>query len=166
MFKTLKSERLILRQLRNEDKFALYHYRSSKDNFPHVNMPIYTELIEAEVYIQKMNAGLVSGEWYIWGIEHNNKLIGTISLWNFNEMKTKAEFGFGLFPQYRHQGFMREAITVCETYGFDELNLESIEAYTSVTNPDSNTLLHKLDYNLIDTVLEDGEELNVYTKKK
>lgn len=165
-FPVLQTDRLLLRRLTDEDKEALFIYQSNKDNFPYVSMPVYQDISEVDAYLKKMDAGIEEGKWLLWGISIGDELIGTISLWNFNQARTQAELGFGLFPIYRQQGFMKEAITCLENYGFETLKLEAIEAYTNVVNPDSNGLMQFLGYRLVKTIEEYGEKLNVYRKDR
>jgi ribosomal-protein-alanine N-acetyltransferase len=166
MFKILKSQRLLLRKLNESDQVPLFQYLSNKENFIHVNMPVYESLDQVKDYMNRMAKGMEENKWILWAIDWQGKLIGTISLWNFNEENQTAEFGYGLFPKFRKQGFMSEAISLCETYAFEELHLKQVEAYTSITNPDSNKLLNSLNYKLEKTIEEDGDQLNVYIKQK
>lgn len=157
------TSRLILRHLTLDDADQIFEYQSDKANFPYVNMPVYDSKDQAYTYVEKMLKGMEEGKWYIWGIEQDDVLIGTISLWNFNEAKTKAEFGFGLFPDHRKRGYMTEAIQACEAFAVQH-GMKQVEAYTNRANPDSNQLLLKMNYRIVETVHEDGEEMNVYRK--
>ncbi len=52
-FPILETDRLILRQLETVDKEAIFDYQSNKENFVHVEMPVYKNVSEAEAYIEK-----------------------------------------------------------------------------------------------------------------
>jgi len=160
----LQSERLDLKALCEEDVSALYDYFSNKDNFPFVQMPIYDTIEEVKSYILIMQAGIDAGKWYLWGIylKNENKLIGTISLWNFSVDRQTAEFGYGLFPAFRGSGYMAESIRTCLDFAFDSLKIYKIEAYTQKNNQPSLDVLTKLGFDFESSVIEDDEEMAIY----
>lgn len=99
----------------------------------------------------------------MWGIYlKEDVMIGTISMWNFDYEKNIAEFGYGLFPNYRDKGYMSEAIRICMKYGFLELKLFSIEAYTNVENEDSRKMLNNLGFSYIKTIDESDMNMAIY----
>ncbi len=63
-FPNLETDRLILRQIEENDKEAIFEYQSNKENFVHVEMPVYKTVSEAEAYIEKnekMECWTISG---------------------------------------------------------------------------------------------------------
>ncbi len=161
---TLKSQRIDLKALSEIDIPALFDYYSDKSNFPYVQMPEYKSLDEVTNYLHRMQVGIDEGKWFLWGIYLSNTdtLVGTISLWNFSEDRSTAEFGYGLFPSYRGLGYMSEALKTCVTYGFNILGLSKIEAYTQSNNLPSINLLRKQNFVYSSTIVEDGEEMVIY----
>lgn len=139
----LHTERLVLRVLQKKDAKAIFHYRSSKDNFPFVEMPIYKHIKDAHAYIEKMNEGMAEKKWYCFALalKQNDDIIGTISIWNFDDLKTTVELGYGLFPGHTGKGMMTEALIETVRFCFEQLGLKRVEAYTSVENGPSNRLL-------------------------
>ena len=83
-----------------------------------------------------------------WAIQQKeeSKLIGTISLWNFNEAKTIAEVDYELHPDFHHKGFMSEALESVIEFGFTKLELVTIEAFTDAKNINSQLLLKKFNF--------------------
>lgn len=163
-FPVLKTDRLILRCLHKQDRLAMFEYHSNKGNFPFVAMPIYQDISEVDAYIERLLQGVMDQKWLVWAITYKTELIGTISLWNFNEARDRAEFGYGIFPAFREKGFMKEAIKACESFGKDILNLSSIEAYTGSVNKPSKGLLEALDYVFNETIVESGVSMDIYKK--
>ena len=45
-----------------------------------------------------MNDGVEHDKWIIWAIEHKNskKVIGSICIWNINEVGDSGELGYGI----------------------------------------------------------------------
>lgn len=160
----LNSDRLILKALSEEDIPALYSYFSNESNFPFVQMIVYKTLEDVKDYLLRMQAGIAAGKWYLWGIYLNtdSTLIGTISLWNFSEDRLTAEFGYGLFPEFRGQGYMGEAIKTCMDFAFNDLQMKRLEAYTQKNNLPSIAVLEKLGYRYESSVIEEGEEMVIY----
>ena len=72
------------------------------------------------------------GNWAI--VDKNtNKMIGTIELYNYIP-NFKAELGYALNPAYWGQGLVTEAGLKVLEFGFDSLELKSIEAGTFLDN--------------------------------
>ena len=120
-FPTLKADRLLLRQLVMNDDERLFNYQSNKANLKFVDMSIYTGIEEVRNYVTKMNAGLSSNRWIIWGIAEvkTSSLLGTISILNISTEQSNAELGYGLFPGSLGKGVMSEAY-------MDAMNQKSI----------------------------------------
>ena len=61
----------------------------------------------------------------------------------FRDEKNIAELGFELFPQFQGKGLMQEALIKIMKYGFENLNLKKLEAYTNQENTSSIKLLER-----------------------
>ncbi|MCV2504066.1 MAG: GNAT family N-acetyltransferase, partial [Neisseriaceae bacterium] len=81
-----------------------------------------------------------------WGIvlKENNQVIGTCGYHNFQEEHSRAEIGYDLNPDYWQKGYMTEAITAIQKYGFKKLKLHRIEAFIFPDNLASRKLLEKV----------------------
>lgn len=173
-FPTLRTDRLLLRQLEMNDDKLIFEYQSNKENFKFVDMPIYTSIQEAQNYIIKMNAGVENNKWLIWAIadSNTNTILGTISIWNISKEQSKAELGYGLFLGNLGKGIMSEALKKVVEYGFNNMGLKTIEAYTSVINKKSIALLEKNNFTkkslFIETETSTGEpmEMVIYERKR
>ncbi|EDL65448.1 hypothetical protein BSG1_11261 [Bacillus sp. SG-1] len=145
----METHRLILRQLESNDAEAIFAYQSNKENFPYVDMPIYTNIAEAKTYIEKMNTGIKDKKWVIWAIADNktNSILGTISIWNISNDLETADLGYGLFPGNVGRGIMSEALVKVLDYGFNEIGLNTIEACTNTLNQKSIYLLKRNHFN-------------------
>ncbi len=165
-FPILKTPRLLLRALIHADAPALFQYQSDKRNFPFVDMPVYQELTEAEDYIASRHEGIKKNQYIIWAIadRQTDRIIGTISLWNFNLEDARAEYGYGLFPGNHGRGIMTEALQSIETYGVKILGLHTIEAYTHEENQKSQKLLERTGYRFQETVIEHDTPMAIYRK--
>jgi [ribosomal protein S5]-alanine N-acetyltransferase len=142
-FPALSTERLILRQIQEEDRNELFLLRSDEKVLEYIDRPKAQSVDECVQFIRKINEGIAKKEWLYWAITLHNKLIGTICLWNFSKDRSLAEVGYELMSDYQGKGYMQEALTAVIKYGFVELKLHSIEAYTHPNNLRSIHLLEK-----------------------
>lgn len=141
----LKTERLILRKIENTDSKTLLFLRSDKI----INQFIKRQKTETEEevleFIEKINKGINNNEWLYWSIslKTNEKMIGTICLWNFSKNRKVAEVGYELIPKFQKKGIASEALNHVINFGFSKLNLDKIEASTHKKNESSQSLLEK-----------------------
>ena len=144
------TDRLILRTLTEFDSFEVLGIRSHPviNQFLHRDSPKNTfEALDFILNIQRKSA---NGEIFFLGIALQNKpeLIGTICLWNFSGDRKTAELGYELLPEYHGKGIMSEAVTFILNFGFEDLNVSKIEAFTNKNNLNSIQLLQKFNFAL------------------
>ena len=172
-FPDLSTERLLLRQLKMKDAAEIFALRSDKRMNEFIDRPLSTKMEEAEEFITKINTGIEKGESWYWaiGLKNEDKLIGTICLWNFDMEKTIAELGYELKPEYQGLGIMSEAVERMIDFGFNSIELKIMTAVVRTMNYKSIYLLEKKGFvkdinNVIsDELLGEGYEL-YYLKKK
>ncbi len=150
MQKSLTTERLVLRNIEVDEYENLFDIRFHPEVIKHIKRDIIDDKIELKAFILNRIQDVENGKTCFWGISElgYSKLIGTICLWNFNDEKTIAEIGYELHPDYHKKGFMSESINAVLNFGFDNLQLKTIEAFTSKYNNSSKTLLKKFDFSL------------------
>jgi ribosomal-protein-alanine N-acetyltransferase len=173
-FPQLITERLSLRQLSLKDAEEIFALRSDEIVNKHLNRPKATSIEDAIAFINKINFAIDANQSIFWSIcfKGESQLIGTICLWNFLEEENKAEIGYELLPQFHGKGIMQEAFLKVVEFGFQTLELNSIEAWTTVPNNGSIKILErnhfKRDQELeskIDRTIE-GPELIIYSLSK
>lgn len=114
---------------------------------------------ETKGYIDKMNKGIDDDKWIIWAIEYiqAEKVIGSISIWNFSKEQKSGELGYGIIPDYQGKGLMREALSSVIRFGFEVIGLEFLEAYTEENNVKSINLLKGCNFLEVGRVDEEGQ---------
>lgn len=102
-------------------------------------------IAQAIEFIKGVNEDFENNKSVSWGITYKSasEIIGTICLWNFSENNTIAEVGYNLSPEFQNKGIMSEALNCIIDFGFNELKLDSIEAFTHNKNEHSKKLLEK-----------------------
>ena len=109
-----------------------------------------------------------NNETFYFGITFKNQqnLIGTICLYRFSDDRTEAEVGYELLPEFHKKGIMSEALSAVLNFGFNELNLQTILAFTNKFNENSKTLLLKNDFVLQEGRIDEGFPDNLIFSKK
>ncbi len=144
-FPQIKTERLLLRKLTVADTSSIFTLRSDERIQQFIKRPLHSTKGESLEFIHFINAGIEQNEWIYWAISpiDGTELIGTICLWNFSKTHHKADIGYELHPDHQGKGLMNEAAISVIHYGFNDLNLQSIEAYTHFENEASKRLLRR-----------------------
>jgi ribosomal-protein-alanine N-acetyltransferase len=144
-FPNLATERLLFRQLTFEDANEIFRLRSDERVNRFLTRNQYKTLEEAGAFINIINRNINNNEAIYWVItfKNDNKLIGTICLWNIQPENYRAEIGYELNPDFWGKGIMKEAIPKIIAYGFETMNLHSIEADLDPGNAQSVMLLEK-----------------------
>ncbi|MDA9339565.1 GNAT family N-acetyltransferase [Polaribacter sp.] len=142
-FPVLKTQRLILRKTTLEDAETILALRSSEEINKFVATKRMQNLEEAKDFIQTCNALYQKEERIFWLITKQEEILGTIVLHRISLNAKYAEIGYKLKTEMQQKGFMNEAIFAVLNFGFEQLKLKTIEAYTHKNNVRSITLLEK-----------------------
>lgn len=166
-FPDLFTERLILRQLNANDANEIFKLRSDEGVNKYLNRPKANSLEDAKEFINKINNAIQNNESLYWAImfKENLSLIGTICLWNISKENYTAEIGYELIPDYHGKGIMQEAFLKVIEYGFENMKLKRIEAYTHTDNESSIKLLVKNNFKKIRDVDESEEVVYALIKE-
>jgi ribosomal-protein-alanine N-acetyltransferase len=147
-FPVITTERLLLRPLAITDDEEIFTIRSSEIGNKYLDRPIAHSIEDARAFIEKITTGIAINKWIFWVIvwPPSNKLIGTIGLWNIDDANHIAEIGYELHPDHYGKGIMLEAMLKVLDYGFDTMQLQTIDAYVHKLNERSIKLLEKLNF--------------------
>ncbi len=142
-YPVLKTERLILRKATDLDVAVVLELRSSEEINKFVATKRIQNLEEASAFIASCNSLYNQHKRIFWLIEFQNQIIGSIVLHNISKVNKYAEIGYKLKPKFHQKGFMSEALEKVITFGFKNLALTTIEAFTHKNNIASIALLEK-----------------------
>ena len=143
-FPELRTSRLLLRKLGQTDANEIFFLRSNEDVLRHLGKEPCATIQEAKEFITLINKNIDDNVSILWGIalqEEPSIIIGTICLWNIRPEHYRSEIGYVLHPDHWRKGIMKEAINCIVDYGFNVLNLHSIEALLSPANIGSSAAL-------------------------
>jgi ribosomal-protein-alanine N-acetyltransferase len=143
IFPEINTLRLKLRKLADTDAQKIHELRSSPIVNAFIDRDISTGTADALAFIKKITDLIQNNKAIYWVITLNDEpaLIGTIGLWNFDIPGATIEIGYELLPQYHGKGLMTEVIKSVINYGFNEMEAETITAFTDAGNISSVKLL-------------------------
>lgn len=158
----LTTNRLVLRRPTLTDAPQVQFLRSDKRVNAYVKRPLAKTQEEAKVFIEKVLQGAENEEMLYWAIalKDTPTMMGSICLWHFSSNRKTAEVGYDLHLDFWNKGYMSEALGGVIHFGFNELNLTSIKAYTHCQNEASTNLLNKHGFKLTGE-FEEGNPDNV-----
>ena len=144
-FPVLQTERLVLRKITMHDAPEVFIQRSHPIIQKYIKRVPALSVAEAKEHILKITDLEKNNKSITWAItiKGNDKLIGSICLWNIEPELNKAEVGYSLHPDYYNKGIMSEALQKVVEYGFATMQVTSIDAYTNKDNLASLALLKK-----------------------
>jgi [ribosomal protein S5]-alanine N-acetyltransferase len=135
-FPVLITENLLLRQLSTDDAPEIFALRSNEQVNRYIDRNKAESLDDALTFIDLINKSIANNESIYWVLQLKNdfKVIGTICLWNLSQEDGTAEIGYELLPAFQGKGLMQEAISGIIEYGFNVMQLQTIEAWTVMQN--------------------------------
>jgi ribosomal-protein-alanine N-acetyltransferase len=159
-FPVLTTERFILRQLSDSDGQEVFLLRSDAAINKYLGRQPSKTLEEALGFIEKIRINSLS----YWAIvpKGNEKLVGTICLFDVSEELKRCEIGYELLSEFQGKGFMREAAKKIIEYSIQTLGLETIDAYTHKDNQSSTSLLKELKFINMDSVDDNNSDLRLF----
>ncbi len=143
---TLKTKRLIIRPLNKKDIDFLFNHYNTED-IARFTLISLNSLDDTKAFLDQYT-GKNDNRKFKEGIElkSTRQLIGTVCFVNWNKNDRCAEIGYDLSQEYWGRGFMTEALNVFIRYGFEEMNLNRIEATTNIENERSKNVLIRLGF--------------------
>ena len=142
-FPTLSTQRLTLRQPLIEDAADLFLLRSDPKVMRYIPRPLAQSVDDVVSLIQMINDFTQKGERINWAIEwkETGAVIGLLGYVNIKPEHQRAEVGYSLTRAWHRKGITREALREVMRYGFEEMNMHSIEAVLDEENVASARLL-------------------------
>lgn len=145
-FKTLYTDRLLLRRLTLDDLESIYQLRSNPKLMKYIPRPLIKDLEEAKAHFEMIEEKIEANVGINWGItlkEAPQKVFGIIGHYRISPENYRSEIGYMLLEEYSGKGYVTEAIDAVLKYGFYDLDLHSIEAVIDPANIASEKVLLK-----------------------
>jgi len=140
--------RLRLRPLEISDATFAFKLRSDKDTMQFIERPLMNDVSEASLLCANIIDLCQENSAWFWVIElgESGKVIGTITLWNYQRDNHRAEVGFMLDKEYTQHGYMKESGSAVVDFAFNTIGLHSIEAHTRPENIASSKTLETIGF--------------------
>lgn len=152
-FPTIKTNRLLLRQIVDSDLENIYKGLSHPQIIKYYGVSYGT--LEETKDQMKFFADLQKNETGIWWAicsPDNNIFYGAGGLNNLSKIHKKAEVGLWLLQEFWGQGIMRGSIPLICQYGFENLGLHRIEGLVETENINCKNALKKLNFSFEGTM--------------
>lgn len=103
----------------------------------------HSSIEQTRAFIERVQKEITIGKTILWVLTEkgNDTFIGTVCFWNIFPNEAKAETGYSLVSKFHKMGYMQEAFEKIIDYGFNTMNLKTIDAYTHEKNESSIKLL-------------------------
>ena len=144
-FKNLETERLLLRRVAESDYPEIMELRGNPETMKYIPRPLVKTKEDAINHFKMIDDKIESNEGINWAItlKGNPKLIGIIGHYRIQPENYRCEIGYMILPENKGKGIVTEAIKVVLKYGFDDLQMHSIEAVIDPENTASERVLQK-----------------------
>lgn len=147
-FQELETERLLLRELSFEDAPFIFKLFSNEKVCKYLyDEEIYTRIEEAKDFIEwnsKPETKLHNRRGIV--RKKDNTLMGTCGFDSWDRYNHMAEIGYDLWHEYWGHGYMTEALKSAIKSGFNNMNLNRINAFVALENDNSTRLLENLGF--------------------
>lgn len=144
-FPILETERLILRRVLPSDVKEMFELRSNPETMKYIPRPLVTNYDEALAHIKMMEDKIETNEGINWAItlKGDDKMLGVIGHYRIKPEHYRAEVGYMILPEYHGKGITTEAVQCVVDYGFNTMQLHSIEGVIDPENEASERVLQK-----------------------
>lgn len=145
-FPEIETERLILREILPADAEAVYRVFSEPDVTRYYDLDTYDTVEQARELVDFFDESFELERAIRWGITRktDDTVIGTCGyVWL---RQYRGEIGYELARPFWRQGIMSEALDAILEFGFDQLELNRIEALVMTANVASAGLLVSLGF--------------------
>lgn len=148
VFPILKTPRLVLRELRDDDVMEAHRIFSDEEAVRYLGRLPHTELEKTREYLERNRAQFPNREGIRWAITlaGQDRFIGSCGHWRLIKEHHRSEIGYDLLRQYWGQGIMAEALRAILRFGFEEMELHATEAQIDPENLRSQKVLERLGF--------------------
>ncbi|MEW9121529.1 MAG: GNAT family protein [Thermotaleaceae bacterium] len=149
IFPKIETEDLLLRKIELSDATRLLAIWSNKDVTKYMNIEPFENLEQVKDMVELLNSLFEQREANRWAIvlKEKNCVIGTCGYnRGLKEEDFLGEIGYELDKAYWGKGYGTEALKAVIDYGFEQLELNRIEAMVMLENIQSTALLKRLGF--------------------
>ncbi|MZQ81315.1 GNAT family N-acetyltransferase [Paenibacillus sp. 5J-6] len=144
--KSIENERLLLRKLTLNDASDIYEYASDVEVSKFTTWEKHRSIDDTYTFLNMVLQKYENEQPSDWAIVHKdtNQVIGTCGWVYLNEVHHRAEIGYALSRKYWNQGLITDVVRTILNFGFNELDLNRIEARCIAENVGSERVMQKV----------------------
>lgn len=168
MFPILETERLLLREITQDDAEGIFAFFSNDNVTRYYGQDTLENMEQAKQFVDFFTKSYLEKRGIRWGIERKGTpgIIGTIGFNALSLKHKRAEIGYEIHPKQWRKGYTFEAVSKVLDYGFEKLGLTRIGAVVFIDNEASNQLLSKVGFQkegiLRDYMYQNGKAHDTY----
>lgn len=142
----IETGRLLLRKMTMKDAKDLFAYASQPEVSNYLPWQAHQSIEDSIAFLNFILKGYSQQSKLTWAIElkSSGKMIGTIDFVSWSPKRHKAEIAYVLSPCYWGCGLMAEAAIALLSFGFQDMELNKVEAPIMLENKQSQRLAEKL----------------------
>lgn len=141
----LSTLRLTLRRLRAEDAPALHENCSSdRETARYLERSACTNPEATRALVERWIGMYETEDFYLWAIEYEGAVIGTINLHDICREKASCEIGFSIGSHWWNRGIMTEAAGAVLKHAFHSLGFRRIAGWCAAENIGSARVMEKI----------------------
>jgi ribosomal-protein-alanine N-acetyltransferase len=150
IFPRLETDRLILREIAPPDADDLFRIFSDAEAMRYWSCRPYTSVEQAHRLIEEMSEAMDCGAGIQWAItlRGDERLIGKCGYNEWRKRHRRGDVSYIVAREHWGKGIVSEALHAVLDYGFDHLNLHSVEAGVTPGNDASTRMLERLGFHL------------------
>lgn len=147
-FPSLETERLFLRQLTMEDAQEIQLIRNDERVMKYMDSERHTNIEISNAFVAENMSMYAQKRGIFWALieTSSQQFIGDFSFWKIDSKNARVEIGYTLKPEFWGKGYMKEAMLAIFNFGFNQLNLHSIEANINPENINSRGILKSMGF--------------------
>jgi len=137
----LRTERLVLRQWRDEDRAPFAALNADPIVMEHFPSTMTREASDA--FVDFNMAAIADRGWGLWAVEAEGEFVGFVGL-NEPRFRPGVEIGWRLARRAWGHGYATEAARAVLAFAFGELGLAEVISFTSTTNARSQRVMERI----------------------
>lgn len=145
----LESERLRIRNLKEEDLHHFFDYRSDPEVCRYQDWEPFDKDTTLSFIQEQEQKGLYNIEEWVQlaiALKEGNHLIGDIAFRRYDKDGSIVEVGYAITPSHQRQGYAFEALQLLIRHFFQDLNIHKVTARVDPRNAGSLGLLYRLNF--------------------
>lgn len=142
--KELKSSRLLLRRMKEDDALEIYNGFVNQEGFLYYANKKKRTFEEEKKSLENIDSKYLKDDYYNWVIvlRDTNKIIGSINL-RVEDINETVEFNYVIDERYSGNGYMTEALNLIKEYSLNELHVNRFQGGCCIENIASKRVMEK-----------------------